>query len=97
MGAMTIDLEIWVEGKDEPLLVRADQRDMAAFEREYKTGTSQAMETMPMSFFRYIGFCACRRTGKTDDQFDHWDKSVISVEPPDEKEIEAPDPTSPAA
>lgn len=92
---MTIDLEVWVDNQDVPLAVRADQRDMAAFEREYKTGTSQAMDSMPMSFFRYIAWSALRRTGRTEDRFDHWDKNVVSVEPPDDGE--EPDPTTPAA
>lgn len=94
---MTLDLEVWVDNQDEPLLVRADQRDMAAFEREYKVGTSQAMESMTMTFFRYVGWAACRRLGKTEDRFDYWEKSVISVEPPDDEGVELPNPTSPAA
>jgi hypothetical protein len=97
MAAMTLDLEIWVENQDEPLLVRADQRDMAAFEREYKLGTSQAMESMTMTFFRYVGWAACKRLGKADKPFDQWDKLIISVEPPDEEDVAAPDPTNPAA
>jgi hypothetical protein len=93
---MILDLEVWVDNQEDPIAVRADQRDMAAFEREYKVGTSQAMESMTMTFFRYVGWAAMRRLGKTEDRFDYWEKNVISVEPPDD-EAEAPDPTTPAA
>ena len=95
---MKIDLEVWVENQDEPILVTADQRDMAAFERFHKVGSSTAMESMTMIFFRYIGWCALRRTGQTNVGFDDWEKNVISVEPPDEDEvIRDSDPTTPAA
>jgi hypothetical protein len=106
MGAMKIDLEVWVEGSDEPQLVTVDQRDMAAFERFFKVGTSKAMEDMTMTFFRFTGWLALRRTGQTNIGFDDWEKNVISVEPPDDPDPEktdgvstvgVPDPTSPAA
>jgi hypothetical protein len=97
MGAMSMDLEVWVEGSAEPILVTADQRDMAAFERFHKVGTSKAMEEMTMIFFRYLGWCALRRTNQTNVGYDEWDKTIVSVEPPDEKETEVPDPTNAAA
>jgi hypothetical protein len=100
MAATTQDLEIWVEGEDEPIKVRADQRDMAAFELEYKIGTSTAIESMQIVFFRYLGWHAARRTGQIskDTRRDEWLDTVIGVEPPDDDEgIAIADPTKPAA
>ena len=98
-GGMKIDLEIWVEGSEEPQLVTADQRDMAAFERFHKVGTSKAMDEMTMVFLRYIGWCALRRTNKTQVGYDDWEKTIVSVEPPDDEDIalQDSDPTNPAA
>jgi len=100
--ATTIDLEIWIDNQDEALEVRADQRDMAAFEVEYKMGTSRAMEDMQMVFFRYLGWHAARRTGKIpkDTKRDEWLDTVIGVEPAeedDEEVLQGADPTKPAA
>jgi hypothetical protein len=101
-AATTIDLEIWVDGQDEPIAVRADQRDMAAFEVEYKMGTSRAMEDMQMVFFRFLGWHAARRIGKIpkDVKRDEWLDTVIEVTPAeddDEEVLQGADPTSPAA
>lgn len=97
-AAVTQDLEIWVEGEDEPIKVRADQRDMAAFEVEYKMGTSNAIENMQMVFFRFLGWHAARRTGKIprDTKRDEWLDTVIGVEPADEEGLVPADPTNPA-
>lgn len=100
MAATVQDLEVWIEGEDEPIKVRADQRDMAAFELEYKVGTSTAIENMSMVFFRYLGWHAARRTGKipADTKRDEWLDTVIGVEPPDDDEgTIIADPTKPAA
>jgi len=100
MAATVMDLEIWVDGADEPIQVRADQRDMAAFEVEYKVGTSTGIEEMQMTFFRFLGWHAARRTGKipTNIKRDDWLETVIGVEPADEEEVlVGANPTSPAA
>ena len=94
---MIFDLEIWIEGSDEAILVRADQRDMAAFENEYLLGTQEAIEKRPMVLFRYLGWSALRRQGKaptSKPERETWLEKVISVEPLDGQEL---DPTSPAA
>jgi hypothetical protein len=88
MAAMTFDLEIWRDGAEEPETVRADQRDMAAFEVEYKMGSRRALDDRPMSFYRWIGWHASRRVGLTTDRFDVWEKPVISVEPTDDEDDE---------
>jgi len=99
MGAPTVmDLEVWKEGAEEPELVRADQRDMAAFERKYSMGTAVAVERATMQFQRYIGWAALRRLGRTELAFEAWDKDVVSVEEPDEEAPqETVDPTMPEA
>jgi hypothetical protein len=99
MAAITQDLEIWIEDQDEPILVRADQRDMAAFELEYKIGTSRAIDEMPMIFFRFLAWHAARRTGKipTDTKRDEWLEKVIGAEPADDEVLVPADPTNPAA
>ena len=96
---MTQDLDIWFEDKDEPLQVRADQRDMAAFELEYKIGTSKAIDEMPMTFFRYLGWHAARRLGKipTDAKREAWLEAVVAIEPPDDEVLTPADPTKPEA
>ena len=97
MAATVFDLEIWVENQEKPLEVRADQRDMAAFELEHRIGVSRALDDMQMVFFRYIGWHAMRRTGKIDAAIgkDKWLENVISVEVADDEEPVGP--TSPAA
>lgn len=101
MAAVTTGLEIWIEDQDEPIRVRADQRDMAAFEVEYKMGTSAGIEQMQMRFFRFLGWHAARRKGliPKETKRDEWLDTVIGVEPvDDEDEVLVPaDPTSPAA
>lgn len=99
MAALTFDLEIWIDGNDEPVLVRADQRDIAAFEVEHKTGLKEATKTMPITFFRYLGWHAMRRVGKIDPgkSRQEWLDTVSSVEPEDEPEEEPEHPGSPAA
>lgn len=97
MAATTFDLEVWVENQEEPLSVRADQRDMAAFELEHKIGVSRALDEMQMVFFRYIGWHAMRRLGKIDAGIgkDKWLENVISIEVADDEEPVGPG--SPAA
>lgn len=96
-ATMIFDLEVWTEGSDEPQLVRADQRDLAAFELKHKVGSRKAMDIMIMVFFRYIGWAALRRTGQIDSglSYDEWDKTIVSVEEVEEED--QPDPTTPAA
>jgi hypothetical protein len=96
MAATTFDLEIYFEDESKTL-VRADQRDMAAFEVEYKIGTSQAIEKMTMVFFRFLGWHAARRLGLVmlGEPREVWLGKVVSVEPLDD-EVEA-DPGKPAA
>jgi hypothetical protein len=98
MGVPTVvDLEIWKDGAEEPELVRADQRDMAAFERKFSIGTARALGEATMIFQRYIGWCALRRLGRTDLPFEAWEENVVSVEEPDEEAPqETVDPTIPA-
>lgn len=97
MAATTFDLEVWVENQEKPIVVRADQRDMAAFELEYRVGTSRAIDEMQMVFFRYIGWHALRRVGTIDNTLgrDAWLENVISVEVVDDEESVGPG--SPAA
>jgi len=109
MGAtMVFDLEVWFEDPESKTLARADQRDIAAFETEYRVGFEDARKTMPITFFRYLGWSALRRRGmapasKADR--DKWLDNVISVEPLDadgkpvteDSEIATADPTPPAA
>lgn len=100
-ATMIFDLEVWVDGSDEPILVRADQRDLAAFELEYRQGTEYGFKNMTMVFMRYIAWAALKRLGKTEDSFDYWTETVVSVEEQDEEQDDeddvAADPTSPAA
>jgi hypothetical protein len=101
MAATVFDLEIWFDGQEEPTTLRADQRDLAAFELEYRMGIQRAIEEMPMTFYRYIGWHAARRLGKVDPGLsrDDWLKDVVSIEEPDEDEDEesnSGNPTNPA-
>jgi hypothetical protein len=98
VAATIFDLLVWEEGKDEPIDVRADQRDMAAFEVEFKMGMARAMEEMQVNFFRFIAWHALRRTGRLEKGTKRldWDAKVIEVEPKPDAE-ETVDPGSPAA
>jgi hypothetical protein len=92
-----MDLEVWKDGAEEPELVRADQRDMATFERVHSMGTARALNDATMIFQRYIAWAALRRLGRTDQPYADWDKDVVSVEEPDEEAPqETVDPTTPA-
>jgi hypothetical protein len=109
MAGMIFDLEICYEGRDDVEEVRADQRDMAAFELAYRMGTTTALEQRTVTFLRWIGWHAMRRTGRTEAKFEDWERDVTSVsepEPPappvragdDEDQEDAADlgPTNPA-
>jgi len=102
MAGMIFDLDVYYEGRDDADQVRADQRDMAAFELEYRMGTTTALEQRTVTFLRYIGWHAMRRTGRTEERFDRWEKNVTSVAEPDDdddqdgEQQETADPTNPA-
>ena len=91
MAGMIFDLEIYYQDRDDVDQVRADQRDMAAFELEYRMGTTTALEQRTVTFLRYIGWHAMRRTGRTDERFDRWEKPVTSVSEPDDDKPESDD------
>jgi len=65
---------------------------MAAFELEYRVGTSRALDEMQMVFFRYLGWHAMRRTGKIEQTIgkDKWLENVISIEVVDDEEPVGP-------
>ena len=96
MAATIFDLEVWFEDQDEPMLIRADQRDMAAFELEYRVGTQRAVDEMTMVYFRFLGWHAARRLGKLAPGLsrDDWLKTVVSVEPLGDEEPDQGNPTS---
>lgn len=97
MAATRINLLIWEDGKDEAVKVTADQRDLAAFEVEFKMGANTGMTDMPVRFSRFVAWHALRRTGKLapgTKQVD-WDKNVVEVE--QEGDEEGVDPGSTAA
>jgi len=108
MAAMIFDLEIYTEDQDpeqDPpaYTIRADQRDMAAFEVTYRMGTTKALEEQTVTFLRYLGWHALRRTGEIDSglAFQEWGQKIMSVDEKDDKpnpdELgEAADPTQPA-
>lgn len=90
MAADRTELNIWIEGQDEPLEVVADQRDTAAFELEYRVGITRALNEMPMVWYRFIGWAAAVRTKKipADTPRQQWLDTVIEVEPkPDEEPV----------
>lgn len=93
MGANTYEIEVWFEGKEDPVCVVGDQRDVAMFEREEKIGMIQAMDLMPTIFARSIAWFALRRTGHTEPgtKRKDWEDRVIDVQFGDEDE---PDPTN---
>lgn len=91
---MTLDLVVdYDNGTQES--VRADQRDCQTWELKERIGTARAMDECPMRFFRFIGWAALRRTGRTDLALADWDKDVVSVDAPEDP-VE-PDPGTPVA
>ena len=90
---MTFDLVIdYDDGTQDT--VRADQRDTVRWEMTERIGTTKALDDCPMTFFRFIGWAALKRTGKTDLARDVWDAGVVSVDSPEDPE--EPDPGQPA-
>lgn len=94
MAATIFDLLIWEEEATEPVKVRADQRDMAAFEVEFKIGMTRAMDEAQVNFFRFLAWHALRRTGKTNLKRLDWDKNVVEVEPAADEEPVGPGSTA---
>lgn len=88
-------LEVYYEdGREE--VVQTDQRDQVALERKYKIGFLNALDSMPMQTWRFLGWAALRRTGVLEAvPFEDWDKTIIAVEP--EGPEETVDPTQPGA
>jgi len=83
VAATRFELEVWTEGQDEPAQVRADQRDITAFEAASKIGFTRAMDEQPITFFRYIAWHALRRTGQIDVKtaLADWSDRTESVDP----------------
>ena len=112
MAGMIFDLEICYESLDTVDHVRADQRDMVAFELKQwsgrRYGTTRALDEMTVTFLRFIGWHAMRRTGRLEpsSKFEEWERDVTSVSEPeaeepddedeDEGEAEEANPTNPA-
>jgi len=96
MGATTYELEIWLDGKEKPLLLTADQRDVAMFEREEKVGFVKALDDMPTLFIRSLAWFAMKRTGNTEPgtKRKDWEEKVVDVQFVGDDE---PDPTQSGA
>jgi hypothetical protein len=74
--------------------VAADQRDAVVFEREMKTGYVTALDTMPVTLFRFLAWHASVRTGRVDPKRvkrSEWEAAVVAVEPAGDPA--EPDPT----
>ena|SRR5215216_3410651 len=95
---LTLDLEIYYEDGSVDT-VRADQRDMATFERDHGIGTQEAFKTMTMIFMRELAWYALVRTGKLERTSvrNTWLEKVIEVGEVNDDEDDAPNPTDAAA
>lgn len=89
MAALIFDLDVWVEDQDEPVKIKADQRDMAKFEAEHKISFKRGLDEIPMVFFRTVGLSSIRRTGLKIDE-----SKIIEIELAGDED---PNPGSPAA
>lgn len=96
MAATKFDMVIWEEDSDVAIEVVADQRDMAAFELEFKIGMTRAMEEMQIVFFRFIAWHALRRTGRLEkgQKRSDWEAKVVEVEPKEEEQTVDPGKTA---
>jgi hypothetical protein len=82
MSATFMHLNVHLEG-GATVAVVSDQRDQRTFEMKRGVGFTNALESMPISLFRYLAFFALKRTGDlpADAKFTEWDNTVIEVEP----------------
>jgi hypothetical protein len=94
MGATKYELEVWLDGQEDPIEVVADQRDVAMFEREEKIGFVKALDDMPTLFVRALAWFAMKRTGKIEPgtKRKDWEERLLDAQFAGEDE---PDPTQP--
>lgn len=102
MALETFDLEVYIEGADpeKPIEVKADQRDLAKFEKEYGMGVFEAKTKAPLTLFRFAAYAALKRKGQLEDPNitrEAWLDTVLQVDMVDDED-DAPLPLgSPAA
>lgn len=97
MAATRLDLTVYYEDGTE-VAVTADQRDIVVFERTEKVGFVNALEVMPITLFRFLGYQALVRTGgiPAGTAREAWEATVVAVDPADDDEGIA-DPGQPEA
>ena len=79
------DLEVHMEGLDEPLIVRADQRDYAAWEAYADGALAESLTTR----LRFLAWNAAKRQGKVSIDFQTFnEKLCIQALIPQEDEPE---------
>lgn len=85
MAATRLDLTVYYEDGKE-VEVTADQRDIVVFERLEKCGFVNALDAMPVTLFRFLGYQALKRTGgiPAGTARDAWEATVVAVDPADE-------------
>jgi hypothetical protein len=96
MSVTLLGLTVYYEdGQEES--VTADQRDIVVFEQKMHTGFVTALEAMPVTLYRYLGYQALVRTGRVSaatKQAD-WSKTVIGVEPEEPANADPGQPEAP--
>lgn len=80
--------EVELEGKDEPIEVRVDSRDVRRWESEYEK--SWLDNTMSLTTFAQLAWIACRRQKLFDGSWDDFDAVCVSVEHAEEPEKSDP-------
>lgn len=100
MPSMIFELRVELDGQD-PYTVVADQRDFARFEvQPFGFPIMDLENRAAMVAFRYLGWSASTRHGKTVLTWDDFNAQCIEVMPLDEEEGEVPadaeDPGQPA-
>jgi hypothetical protein len=83
----TTELELFMEGLDQPLIVNADQRDYAAWEAF--DGNNGGRVTMQ----RFLGWNAAKRSGAVSVSWPEFGRLCIQVYSPgeEEEELEGPE------
>jgi hypothetical protein len=69
-----------------------DQRDMAAFEQQFKMGFQTGIEELTFTATRFVAYLALKRTEVIDPKttFEAWSKYTVEVAPTEQEDEDGP-------
>lgn len=96
MSLVSQKITVHLEGRDEPLEVTTDNRDLVRWDLTRAKHKWPGMDEAPMLWATFVSWAAAKRTDNYAGTWEEWsNRDAISVDF-DEADLEAVDPTRPA-